>query len=129
MINVSEIIHDPDFEREIIIQRASKGKFVGSKYEPTITVLTLHGIVLQSGNSKETKQTEEGDEASGSVTIYTDGTTPLYVTRARNDGLNISDIFVENYGTKYPVSYRITGVNERPTNGLYKATAERMGAL
>jgi hypothetical protein len=129
MIDVSEIIHDPDFEQPITIRRTSGGHFEGSEYKSTTTDIVFRGVMVNPANSKEIQQTEQGDRATGYVNIYLDAKSEVYVTRERADGKNISDIVVENSGTAYEVKYRITSVYDRRMYGFVKAEAVRMGAL
>lgn len=130
MIDVSELIHDPDFEMGIVILRTHGGKFVGSIYTPgPEEVLNVRGIIVNPKNSKEIRQTPQGDQATGYVDIYLDANTPVYTTRERENGNNISDVIVENYQTPYEVRYRVTNVFDRAAWGFYKASAVRMGAI
>jgi len=130
MIDVSELIHDPDFASTITIERTSAGHFEKSEYVRNKTILTVEGVMVNPQNSKEIEQTSEGDRAAGYVEIYVDPDFKLYVTRNREDGKNnISDIIIENYGTEYEVRYRITNVFDRRQWGFTRAQAIREGAI
>jgi hypothetical protein len=127
MIDVSDVIHSPEFEREITIERTSAGHWEKSEYQSTKTTLTVYGVLVNPKNSKEIQQTEEGDRAAGYIDIYVDGSTPIYVTReapltAEN---NISDIVIDTDGTRY----RVTNVFNRARWGFYKAQAQREGGI
>lgn len=124
MIDVSSIIHDPDFERDITIERTSGGHFVESDYQSVKQTITVKGVLINS-KGKEIEQTEEGDRATDSIDIYVDGDTPIYVTREiltlEN---NISDVIIDTDGTRY----RITNVFDQSQWGLIKAEGQREGA-
>jgi hypothetical protein len=130
-INVSDIVHDPDYEGDIFIERTHNGHYVKSQYvtDPP-EVLTLHGYSFHPQNSKEINQTEEGDQATGSIEIILDGDTQLYTTRKRLDNHNnISDRIIENYGTDYPTYYKIIGIKNLADYGYMGATGTRVGAI
>ena len=132
MIDVSELIHDPDFESTITLERTSRGHFEKSTYVPTKTIITVKGIIVSPKNSKEVIQMGQGDRAAGYIDIYVDRNTPLYVTRDTSAGTdtenNISDVVIENYGTAYETRYRITNVFDRAQWGFIKAEGQKVGA-
>lgn len=129
MIEISEMIHDPDFEQPIVIQRTRNGKFVGSDYVGDTKIIMFYGIIIQPDGSKDIEQTPEGDRASGGTFLYLDADSEVFTTRSRYNGNNISDIYIENYGTEYEIKYRINKVFDRQMWGYFKAQAERMGAI
>jgi hypothetical protein len=129
VINLSKIIHSRNFAQNITIERSSNGHFVGPDYIEDKTIITVRGIMVNPKNSKEVIQTPQGDRATGFVEVYVDSNTPLFVSRKRNDGNNISDIIIDGCGTAYEVRYRIDNVYDRAKWGFYKAEAVRLGAL
>lgn len=126
MIDVTDVIHAPEFEREITIERTSAGHFEKSEYQSTKTMMTVLGVLVNPKNSKEIQQTEQGDRAAGYIDIYVDGNTPIYVTRETlTSENNISDIVIDTDGTRY----RVTNVFNRAQWGFIKAEAQREGAI
>ena len=127
MLDLSGIIHSTEFEREITIERTTAGHWNKSDYQSTKTTLTVCGVMVNPKNSKEIRQTEEGDRAAGYIDIYVDGSTPIYVTRetltAEN---NISDVVIGNDGT---ARYRITSIYDMSDFGYYWAQAQREGGI
>jgi len=130
MIDVSELVHDPDFESDITILRTTGGHFEGPVYVPgSQDVITVKGVFVSPKNSKEIVQTPQGDRAGGFVDIYVDGDTPIYVTRENvNDENNISDIVIVDYNTDMEIRYRVTNVYDRSQWGYIKAEAQKVGA-
>ena len=129
MIDVSELIHDPDFESDITILRTTGGHYEGPNYVADQSIVTVKGVFVSPKNSREIVQTPQGDRAAGFVDIYVDGDTPLYVTRENtNDENNISDIVIVDYDTEMETRYRITDVVDRSKWGYIKAEAQKVGA-
>jgi hypothetical protein len=130
MIDVAEVILDPDFATTLTIERTTGGHREKSEYVSDKTILTVQGILVNPKNSKEIEQTPQGDRAAGYVDIYVDPNTKIYVTRNREDNHNnISDIIIENHGTDYEIRYRVTNVFNRSQWGFTKAQAVREGAI
>lgn len=132
MIDLSDIVHDPDFERDIVIGRTSGGHFEKSKYVSSTTIITVRGILVNPKNSREIIQTQQGDIAAGYVQIYVDSDTPIYVTRDDSTDAdtenNISDVVIDGYGTAHETRYRITNVYDRSQWGVIEAQAQKVGA-
>jgi hypothetical protein len=129
MIDVSEMIHDPDFEQQLTIERTSNGHFEKSAYKCDTVIILLLGIMVNPKNSKEIVQTEQGDQATGYVDVYVDKDADLYVTREKVDEKNISDIIITGYGTDFETRYRVTNTYDKKQWGFLKASAVREGAL
>lgn len=132
MIDMSEMIHDSDFEQDIIIERTSGGHFEKSQYVPNTTIIQTRGILVNPKNSREVIQTEQGDIAAGYVQIYVDPSMPIYVTRDNStdtdDENNISDIIIDNYGETDETRYRVTNVFDRSRWGFFEAWGQKVGA-
>lgn len=126
MIDVSDVIHSPEFERDITVERTSGGHLDGTKYVSDKKLITVRGVLVNPKNSKEIQQTEQGDRAAGYIDIYVDENTPIYVTRktALKEN-NISDIVIDTDGTRY----RVTNVYNRAQWGFIKAEAQREDAI
>lgn len=129
MIDVSDMIHDTDFESDITIERTTGGHYEGPKYVANTNTITVKGILVNPKNSKEIVQTPQGDRAAGFVDIYVDRDTPIFVTRESADGENnISDVVVIGAGTNFETRYRITNVFDRAQWGFIKAEGQKVGA-
>ncbi len=125
MIDVSEIIHSPEFEAKIQIERTSAGRFEKSEYHADKEIITVLGVLVDAGNSMEVNQTEQGDRVSGHVNLYVDKDTPIYITRKTFDKENnISDVILAGNGERY----RITDVFNRAQWGYCMADAQKEGA-
>lgn len=78
MINVSEIITDPDFAQNFIVYR-STGSFVDGVWtENTPKAIKMLGVVTVS-SQRELDMVAEGDRIKGAMTFHT--ICPIYVTR------------------------------------------------
>ena len=69
MINISEIITDPDFLQQLTVQRSS-GAFVLGGYQPTVTSIPMPGIVI-AAKDQDLDTVPEGDRISGAMAFYT----------------------------------------------------------
>lgn len=115
MIDVSDIINDPDFATRLTVTR-SQGVFARGGWQSTSTTLTVMGVAnTSSGNDLE--QLEEGDRVTGNMTFYS--TQPLYATRA-GASAGLSDLITYKGDT-----YRLAKVWDRSANGFFKAVGVR----
>jgi len=127
MIDMSEIICSPEFQRDIVIERTSGGKYVKSVYAPGATVrLTLQGI-LTPDTIKSVSPSPEGSRATGQLTAYFTQSTQIYTTHDLADGNDIADVIVWDAGMPWESKYSIISVNSE--YGFKKVTAERVGAI
>ena len=110
MINVSELITDPDFAQSYTIYRKS-GEFTKGRWVQTETQLTYTGPV-QPASEKEIMQMPEGDRISEIVVFYS--LNEIYTTNASGT----SDEIVWNSNR-----YRVDKVERYGDNGYYKALA------
>lgn len=109
MINLNELIHDPDFNCQYRVRRETRGKWVKGRYENETSEFTVTGIVAPS-SSKDLEMIPEGDRETGMKTFYTD--IPLYTTGKGS----ISDECLFR-GTVY----KLLQVFDYSSNGYYKA--------
>jgi hypothetical protein len=119
LIDVSEIVSDPDFAQPFVIKR-SNGSWQLGGWQDTITTVNSYGA-QQPATAQDLKEIPEGDRILGSVKVWS--TQPMYVTRrgtGPNDG-GLSDIIVWQ-----GEDYRIAGILPWNENGYYKAIAVRM---
>lgn len=86
MINVTEIVNDPDFAQPFIIFR-SKGQFVAGGFTDTKTTISFYGSI-QVANPNELEMVPEGDRVKGVISIHTE--KALYLSRNRGDAFEQS---------------------------------------
>jgi hypothetical protein len=115
MINVSDILHDPDFQTTFVVTR-SAGVFALGGWQSTAHVITMTGVAnTSSGN--DLQQVDAGDRVTGTMTFYS--TRPLYETRA-GAPQGLSDTI-----TWQGDVYRLAKVWDRSANGYWKAVGVR----
>lgn len=110
MINVSELITDPDFAQTYSIFRKS-GQFTAGRWVQTETELTFTGPI-QPATEKEIIQVPEGDRISEILVFYS--TQEIYTTN--NTGTSDE---IEWSGNRY----KVEKVERYGDNGYYKALA------
>ena len=98
MINVSELVTDPDFCQPIQIKR-QKCQIVKHRQEVTEETLTFVGVITQA-DPKTVEMLPEADRLSGAIAVYT--REELYTTGTYPEGEYISDIVVYR-GREYKV--------------------------
>lgn len=69
MLNVSELINDPDFCQTFTVTR-NTGDFTDGYFVTTPSAITMTGVI-QPLNTEETNQLPEGDRLSGAIKVYT----------------------------------------------------------
>ena len=115
MIDVSDILSDPDFATQFTVTR-STGVFAKGGWQSTPRTLVLTGVAnTASGN--DLQQVPEGDRVTGTLTFY--ATQPLYATRAGAQA-GVSDTI-----TYQGDVYRLAKVWDRSPNGFFKAIGVR----
>lgn len=97
MIDVSELITDPDFAESYQVER-STGFFDEGGFTESLNVFDNYGSV-QPTDTKDLEQVAEGDRISGSITFYS--VIPLFVTRNKSEKGN-SDKLIFN-GERYKI--------------------------
>lgn len=117
MIDVSELLADPDFCEAFTIMRSTGGSFGPSGWMDNTTAVPSYGSI-QPASDKDLRMVPEGDRVSGSLAIYSQ--QELFVTH--NDPQpGISDIVIcrgENY--------RVQAVKPWVDFGYFVAIAVRM---
>lgn len=108
MINVSEILNDPDLTQSFIVHRKS-GTWIDGRFVQTETDLTFWGVV-ENANPKEMFQVPEGDKISGMVKFYS--TSEMFTTREEGTSDEI-----EFRGDRY----RVLTVNDWSNFGYFCA--------
>lgn len=130
MIDVSDIVNDPDFTQSICIERITGGDFVNAVYTGTPVRFSVTGIL--QANEKGTTSiglTPEGARATGYITVYLPANTPIYTTHDNADGTDISDKIVTNPDTPQEQTYSIYNVVDYSAYGYWEADAIRDGAI
>lgn len=114
MINVAELIHDPDFAQTFTIHRKYGGQWIEGEHVQQERRLTVTGIVT-AARTKDLLQVPEGDRVKGIMTFYS--IEPLIVTNEKGT----SDI-IDWRGERY----RLFQLWPYVDYGYYKALGERM---
>lgn len=119
MINIAEIVNDPDFAQAFTILR-STGSWVNGTWTPATSSLPAFGVV-EPASSKDLKMVPEGDINSEPMSFYS--SAPIYTTR--NEGTPAaSDILVWR-----SQNFRVLNVFEYEDFGYYHAIAVRMSPV
>lgn len=87
MINVSEVITDPDFNQQFEVIRRN-GQWVDGRYETTETSMEVDGVIVTSDN-RTLDVTPEGNLHTGTIGIWT-----LYTLYVTQEGEGLSDVVV-----------------------------------
>ena len=115
MINVAEIVTDPDLAQVFTVKRESGGEFGEGGWIPgTTTEIPMTGPVILS-SPDELEQLPAGDRVKSANAFY--ATVPIYRTR---DGA-LSDII-----TWQGEDFKVLQVYDRSSYGYYKAVAVRL---
>ena len=116
MLNVSELLSDPDLSQPFTIQRSS-GSFGLGGWQNAVTPVPATGVIVPASDW-DLRQVPEGDRVAGAMTFYT--AAPLYQTHGgANAGL--SDILLWRGD-----QYRIAQLLPFGDFGVYKAVAVRV---
>jgi hypothetical protein len=123
MINVSELIDDPDFcQPEPFQVRRQSGQWINNRFVTTETLIPVSGIIVPM-KTKDIVQLPQGDTITGAIEIFTH--CPLQTTRLGSSGedgviadevtwngevykIHKADDFT-NYGYFYAVGVRKAG--------------------
>ena len=116
MINVGELITDPDFSQKFTVYR-SNGSFVDGVWTEGIpTQIEMLGVVTVM-SSRELHQLPEGDRVSGGMNFHTN--QALYVSREGTyEGISDKIFWRNNY-------YKLASVLPYADYGYYKASGVR----
>jgi hypothetical protein len=116
MINVGEVVVDPDFAQEFNIYRTTGHFGPGGWIQDIPVIIPAYGVIYVA-SEKELAMFPEADRIKGSMAFV----TPIEIMTTSADGGNISDE-LEWYGEKY----RVINVAPWSDYGFYLALAERM---
>lgn len=118
MIDVSEVITDPDFAQTYTIYRQTGGQWVNGRWVDGEVAFSVTGVVTPP-NAKELEQVPEGDRVTGLMCFY--ATVPLYITRVDETDTGTSDQ-IEWRGDRY----RLIQIFNYGDYGYYKALGQYM---
>ncbi|MGG3012294.1 hypothetical protein ABEO98_22770 [Brevibacillus parabrevis] len=113
MINVSEVITDPDFAQSYLVHRRTN-EWVAGRPSETETSINMLGVITVA-DAKTLEQLPEGDRVTGMMSFY--ATVPIYETSEQGTSDQI-----EWRGELY----RVKKVFPYGDYGYWKAVAERM---
>lgn len=119
MINISELIQDPDFQQNFNVQRTI-GDWVTGRFITTPTLIPFSGVI-EPLNTRDMQQVPEGDTITGAINVYTNA--PIYTTKllleSGADGMLADEMIWQGE------RYKILTVQNYSDWGYYKATAVR----
>ncbi|MFC8686321.1 hypothetical protein [Brevibacillus porteri] len=113
MLNVSEVITDPDFAQTFIVHRKSN-EWIAGRPEETETIITMMGVITVA-DAKTLEQLPEGDRATGMMSFY----ATVSINTTNEEGTSDQ---IEWCGDRY----RVKKVFPYGDYGYWKAVAERM---
>lgn len=119
MLDVSQIVVDPDFVQSFTVYREA-GSWSGGRWASTETAIAMTGTVTVA-KPQELVQVPEADRTTGVMVFYS--TQPIFITR--------SDSTKAVEGTSDQIAwngdrYRVSMVAPWKDYGYYKALAVRM---
>ncbi len=117
MINLSEIVTDPDFNQPYTINR-STGAFVLGGYANSTTPVAASGIITVA-KERDLAQVPEGDRVTGAMLFYS--TQPIYLSHGGSGAAATSDTITWRGDT-----YRIAKVWPYGDFGFFKAFGVRV---
>jgi hypothetical protein len=116
MIDVSDILSDPDLAQPFTIKR-SRGEFAAGGYTQTTTTVQSFGVIIVA-QGRELEQVPEGDRVKGAIVVYS--AKPLYLTHGDNQP-GLSDTIIWRGD-----SYRLAKLYPYMDFGYYKAVGVRI---
>lgn len=119
MIDVSELIVDPDFAQPYIVHRKS-GTWLQGVFTESEVPLQFYGVII-AANIKDVNMMPEGDRIEGLMMFYTTDDNPIFVTRNLDNNKGTSDQ-IEWRGERY----RIMQTYAYNDYGYIKAIGTRM---
>jgi len=119
MIDISEIINDPDFMQDVVVTRSAGYFAIGGWVEDTAATLTYKGVVLPT-TSRDIQQVPEADRVTESMTFYTH--EKLYVTHGGDTASDGTSDKIEYLGS----SYKLVKVIDYTAFGYNKAIGVRV---
>lgn len=118
MINVEEVVNDPDVSESFTILR-STGSWLNGVWQPNNTQQIAGYGPVQPLSAKELEMIPEGDRATEHRAFWS--AEIIYTTRATDGQGRSSDILLWN-----GLQYRVLSVMQQQDFGYYRAIAVRM---
>ena len=120
VVNMSEVMNDPDLAQAFLIQRSTQGTFLNGVWQTTPVTLSGYGPI-RPASAREINMLPEGDRVGEIKAFWS--SQPIYGTRGTSGKGESSDILVWN-----GLYYRVLQVFQDQDYGFYKALATRMKA-
>lgn len=111
MINIAELVYDPDFTQDFTVHRKT-GSWSAGRFVETESSLTFAGVITPA-SAKEILQFPEGDRVTGMMKFYSE--QEMHVTH--NSGTPGTSDQIEWRGQRY----RVINVTPYSDYGYYKA--------
>jgi len=118
VINVADLIEDPDFAQEYTVYRNTVTSS-GGRDTVVETTLDFYGVVI-AANTQDIQAIPEADRVSGMMIFYSTADNPLYLTRNTSGSAGTSDQILWN-GERY----KLISVNLFSDWGYYKSVGVR----
>ena len=99
MLEVSELLYDPDLSQDFVVHRKS-GLWVNGRFEETDSTLTFTGIIIPA-NAKEIVQFPEADRITGVMKFYSE--QEIHTTHAEGEGGPGTSDQIEWRGKRYRI--------------------------
>lgn len=119
MIDISELINDPDFSQDFLITR-SVGSWVDDQFITAPQSIKISGII-QPINTTSEKVTPNGSQIEGAIRIWTD--RQMYTTKLQQGLADFNQISDEI--TWQDQQWKVTNTWEWQDNGYYVSEATR----
>ena len=120
MINIAEMMSDPDFAQEYSGIRTT-GTWVNGKFVTSSVNVYFYGPIT-AANVKDIQMLPEGDRVSGLMVFYTPEDNPFYVSQNNAEIEGISDYLIWR-GNRY----KVLQVYPYDDYGYMKAIGTRIG--
>lgn len=121
MINLAEVVNDPDFAQSFVITRSQGGAFKAGKWQDATTTVQGYGVI-QPATAEELNQVPEGDRVNEVKSFHS--SSPLYETHTSggdDPNARISDTIAWS-----GQNYKLVKVFQWQDFGYYKALGVRM---
>lgn len=121
MINISEIINDPDYARKFIVARAGGGEFIKGRFVPvTNAEIEMIGPVLPY-SPQQSEVTPDGDVIGGDMSFLS--SQKIYTTQ---ESTETEENFLSDIITYKGIKYKVLFVRDYSEYGYYRAIAKRL---
>lgn len=121
MIEVPEIVNDPDFAQEFNIARSS-GTWTNGKFVVASTANIDGYGTITVATPRDLEMVPPGDVVHGAMVFHSQ--QPIYATRNGANGPGFSDIL-----TWHNLQWRVLTVGPYSDYGYYRAIATRLSAV